>query len=116
MDELFEELKTILSQYSSQLTVVHDEPGYYYLETNKKDEKGKPYFFGMVKVGAKKVSFHLMPIYCDPSLVEEISSDLKNRMQGKSCFNFTKQQSELAKELTSLTEKCIESYKTDGKI
>lgn len=77
MDELFEELKSILSHHSSKMTVVHDEPGYYYLETKKNDEKGKPYFFGMVKIGAKKVSYHLMPIYCDQSLLDSISSDLK---------------------------------------
>jgi len=116
MDELFEELKIILSHHSSRLTVVHDEPGYYYLETKMKDEKGKPYFFGMVKIGAKKVSYHLMPIYYDQSLVESISSDLKNRMQGKSCFNFTKSQKNQLKELKSLTENCIKSYKADGKI
>jgi len=66
----------------------------------------------MVKINKKKVSFHLMPIYCDQSLVESISSELKKRMQGKSCFNFTKSQPELAKELKALTAKCIKSYKS----
>jgi len=98
------------------LVVVHDEPGYYYLETSKLDAKGKSIFFGMVKSGAKKVSYHLMPIYCEPSLLKSVSPELKVKMQGKSCFNFNELQPVLFEELKSLTQKCIQSYETAGKI
>lgn len=116
MNELFEELKSILSDCSTQLNVIHDEPGYYYLETNKQDEKGKSYFFGMVKIGPKKVAFHLMPIYCDPSILNSVSPVLKKKMQGKSCFNFTKMEPELIKELQNLVKKCFDSYRAVNKI
>jgi len=116
MENVFEELRLILGSHSKKLDVVHDEPGYYYLNTKKLDAKGKPIFFGMVKSSAKKVSFHLMPIYCEPSLLDEISPELKARMQGKSCFNFNKQQPELFEELNALTVMCVQSYKTEGKI
>ena len=116
MEAIFKELKTILSHYSVHLSTLHDKPGYYYLETNTKDGKGKPHFFGMVKQGPKKVSYHLMPVYCDPSLLDNVSADLRKRMQGKSCFNFTKSDSALFLELGSLTARCFESYKSDGKV
>ncbi|MBX2847428.1 MAG: hypothetical protein KTR16_03855 [Acidiferrobacterales bacterium] len=116
MEELYAELKLIMSSNLSGLSVVKDKPGYFYLDTKKVDEKGKPYFFGMVKMSAKKVAYHLMPVYCEPSLLEPISAELKKRMQGKSCFNFTKNQPELLEELKTLTASCIDSYKVAGKI
>jgi len=116
MNEVFDELKIILSSHSSKMVVVKDEPGYYYLDTKKTDAKGKPIFFGMVKSGAKKVSYHLMPVYCEPSLLETISPELKKRMQGKSCFNFAKVQAELFEELKALTKLGVKSFKAAGKI
>ena len=116
MEELFDELKSVLCAYSSEMNVVHDEPNYYYLNTTKKDQKGKAIFFGMVKVGAKNVSFHLMPLYDDPSLANPISPALKRKMKGKSCFHFSKIQPELIIELGTLTKRCVESYQTLGRI
>jgi len=116
MEELYQELRAVLSAHASVLDVVTDEPGYYYLNTNVKDGKGKPHFFGMVKKGPKKVALHLMPLYCDASLAASISPPLKKRMQGKTCFNFTKAQPDLMNELGALTDKCIASYRADGKV
>jgi hypothetical protein len=48
------------------------------------------------------VSYYLMPVYVDPCLLDGISENLKRRMQGKSCFNFTETDQPLFKELTRL--------------
>jgi len=45
-------------------------------------------WFGAVKLGKVYVSYHLMPLYMNPSLVKTISPQLRKHMQGKSCFNF----------------------------
>lgn len=57
-----------------------------------------------MKIGAGKVALHLMPLYSQPELLDRISPALKKRMQGKSCFNFTKMDETLLAELAALTE------------
>jgi hypothetical protein len=52
-----------------------------------------------------------MPIYAFPGLLEGISPDLKKRMQGKSCFNFTALEESLLVELSDLTHKGYEKHK-----
>ena len=65
---------------------------------------------GRVQVGKAYVSFHLMPIYANPTLVRELSTGLRSRMQGKSCFNFTTSDEHLFRELDVLTERAIGSF------
>jgi hypothetical protein len=45
------------------------------------------------------VSIYLMPVYVEPSLMDGASDGLRKRMQGKSCFNFTKVDEPLIGEL-----------------
>jgi hypothetical protein len=68
-------------------------------------------FFGAVISGRAYVSFHLMPLYWDPSLLVKISPALKKRMQGKSCFNFTSPDPALFRELGKLTSKGFVLYR-----
>lgn len=76
--------------------------------------KGKEVWFGAVRIGKRYVSYHLMPIYACPDLLEGMSSDLKKRMQGKSCFNFTNMDDQLFKELEDLTKRGFERFKKLG--
>lgn len=71
-------------------------------------------YFGSVKNNKSYVSFHLMPVYVFPELVSNISPELKNHMQGKSCFNFKKIKTILFKELSRLTKKGVAEYKKAG--
>jgi hypothetical protein len=45
-------------------------------------------FFGAVMRFKSYVSYHLTPLYVCPEMAKTVSSALKKRMQGKSCFNF----------------------------
>ena len=67
-------------------------------------------FFGAVKIGKRYVSFHLMPVYVHPELLDGISPELRQRMQGKSCFNFTRPDDALFAELGSLTGAGYNAY------
>lgn len=53
-----------------------------------------------------QVAFHLMPVYRDPDLLDDLNESLLKRMQGKSCFNFTKVDDALLSELADLTACC----------
>jgi len=107
----FHALKMVFSKYEKQLHVNADTREKYYLETRSPSYKGKPLFFGAVIRGRAYVSFHLMPLYWDPSLASGISANLKKRMQGKSCLNFLAPDPALFRELGKLTSKGFALYR-----
>ena len=107
---LFAALKQILARYSDDLTVVADEEGDYHLDTHHVMKNKQRLFFGAVRINKNYVSFHLMPVYVNPSLLDTIDINLKKRMQGKSCFNFTSLDEELIDGLATLTETGYQYY------
>jgi hypothetical protein len=74
----------------------------------------KPLWFGAVQVKKNYVSYHLMPVYLNPALLETVSPGLLKRMQGKSCFNFTSSDAQLFRELAELTEAGFNDYVRQG--
>jgi len=100
----FVKLKALLQPYESKLIIVADTKDHYALETpHVMKNKHRVYFAG-VKMGKSYVSYHLMPVYALEEVRDEISPELKKRMQGKSCFNFSEPDEKLFKELAKLTK------------
>jgi len=110
----FEALKAILEPLEPRLIKVHDEPANYYLDTPHILKNKKPLYFGSARLGRRYVSFHLMPVYLYPDLLEGMSDELAGRMQGKSCFNFKAPEPELFTELRVLTNRGFERYREAG--
>jgi hypothetical protein len=106
---VFARLKAILAKHGKKASVVHDTADHFYLNEAAPDAKGKPVFLAAAKVGAGKVAFHLMPVYAKPELLNEITPELKKRMQGKSCFNFSSVDEDLLRELEQLVKKAVKS-------
>jgi hypothetical protein len=107
-EEVFAELKSVFGKYAARLTVKVDTPIEYTLVTKVPSpfpqHKGHPMYFGCVRLGKAYVSFHLVPLYMNPTLTKTISPALKKRMQGKACFNFKSQpEPEALSELKRLT-------------
>ena len=73
-----------------------------------KDRIGRPLYFAGVKTGKNYVSYHVMPLYMKPDLMKVVPPALKKRMQGKSCFNFTRVDEGLLQELAALTARGYE--------
>lgn len=115
-DKIFSKLKSILAKYELKLAVLHNKNDNYYLNTPTSDTNKKPEFFGAVQIKKSYVAFHLMPVYYYPELLDSISQELKNKMQGKSCFNFKDTDDKLFAELKSLTESCFDKYKSLKKV
>ena len=113
-EAVFQRLKKSLKQHERQLDVNNDSPISYYLNSQKPDAKGKPVFFGAVQSKKSYISYHLMPVYMFPDLLDGLSPGLKKRMQGKSCFNFKEMDEVLFKELDALTKKCFQRFKSEG--
>ena len=55
-----------------------------------------------------------MPLYACPDLLNSISPELRKRMQGKSCFNFTAIDKALFAELKRLTRAGYQRFKQAG--
>ncbi len=101
---VFRDLRAILQPYEKQARVAADTPVFYSIETREPILRGKPMFFAAVRAGKAYVSFHLMPLYSNPDMRNRISPELRKRMQGKSCFNFTRSDPQGFAELARLTK------------
>ncbi len=104
----------MLARHAPPLVVTADGPAGYSLDLPTDDLPPPRRFVGAVRMGRRYVSFHLMPVYAFPDLLDGISPELRRRMQGKSCFNFTAVDEVLLGELEGLTTASIARYRRDG--
>jgi len=111
---VFKELKNIMQPYAKKLDCKSDVMGGYHLDTKHIMQNKKPLFFGGVKINKNYASYHLMPVYVQPNLLKNISDNLAQRMQGKSCFNFKSIDNELFMELSDLTQAGYRYYESEG--
>ena len=114
LPNVFEQLKNILKPYAENLTLKTDTPDTYYIDGPYSEKWKKQLFFGSAQVKKNYVSFYLMPVYMYPDLLQDISPELKKRMQGKSCFNFKKVELKLFEELAVLTRKSVEKFQQEN--
>jgi len=106
LQPVHDRLKALLAPYRDSLVVAADGPGGMTLELPT--YRGQPWgFVAATRLGKRYVSYYLMGVYGDPALAANMSPELKRRMQGKSCFNFTRIDEALLAELADLTEKSI---------
>jgi hypothetical protein len=99
---VFDRLKEILTPYAPEMHVSADDATWYGLDLASPEERNPTTWFAAVRSGRRYVSTYLMSVYVDPSLLDGASPDLRKRMQGKSCFNFSKVDEPLFAELESL--------------
>jgi len=88
-EDVAAELKKVLQPYVSRCHVSEGTSMGYALMMKNASYKGKPLFFAAARAGKAYASFHLMPLYVFPELVDRVSPELRRRMQGKACFNFS---------------------------
>jgi hypothetical protein len=110
----FNSIKSILKKYEKSLRVIADSNDNYCLNAGYDEKRKADIYFGGVQIKKNYVSFHLMPVYVNPNLLQKLSPELKKRMQGKSCFNFKVIEMKLITELSMLTKNGFEFYKKIG--
>ena len=111
---VFEQLKSILEPYAEKLTLKVDTSDTYYIDGPYSERWKKQLFFASAQVKKNYVSFYLMPVYMYPDLLNDISPELRKRMQGKSCFNFKRVEPGLFQELSDLTQKSVERFQQEN--
>lgn len=110
---VFERLREILKPFADRLLVKVDTSSEYSLDTPYSEKWKRELFFGAVQLKKNYVSFHLMPVYMFPDLLNGASEELTKRMQGKSCFNFKRVQERLFDELTELTRQGFDRLESE---
>ena len=110
--ETFRTLRGLLEKHRGRMVVTADTPTDYTLASpDMQDRSGKPLFVAAVQIKKTYVSFHLMPVYMNPALLETLSPALRKRMQGKACFNFVTIEPADTRELSTLIKKSIAGFK-----
>ena len=108
-EDVFNRLREILAPYQGRLAVLADEPTSYELGAPTLPGKtGR--FVAAVRNGKAYASFHLMTVYAYQDMVDGMSPELRKRMQGKSCFNFSRVDEILFAELADLTARGFERF------
>ena len=113
LDAVHDRLRAILDPYRDDLSVTREGPGGMALEVPGLEGKPWGYVAG-TRLGKRYVSFYLMPVYASSELAATISPDLRKRMQGKSCFNFTTVDEGLFAELAELAERGIPGFQAQA--
>ena len=109
----FDSLRAILRKFEKRLILLKDGENEYSLTAPYSERFKKELWFGGVRIMKNYVSYHLIPVYAFPDLLDDVSATLKQRMQGKSCFNFTTMSPELLQELESLTRRGFERFEQE---
>lgn len=117
-DAVHARLKSILKELEAgSLQARLDQSGDYVLIGPPTERsRGKEVWFGAVQKRKNYVSYHLMPVYAFPDLLEGVSPRLKKRMHGKSCFNFKEVDEPLFQELADLTRAGYERFTRENLI
>jgi len=110
-EQIFARLREILRKQSGNLSIKDESPNRFSLVGGAHPKHKTPMPIAWTEVGKNYVSYHLMPIYGCPKLVESSSQKLRARMQGKSCFNFKAVDEALFEELERLTVAGFEAFK-----
>jgi hypothetical protein len=114
-EAIFSRLRRILEGYAAGTLILHNEKAgnMELVGPATPHSLGREVWFGAVRIGKRYVSYYLMPVYAFPDLLDGISPELKKRMQGKSCFNFTREDEQLFAELAELTERGYQRYRQE---
>jgi hypothetical protein len=108
----FDALRALLKKNCGTAIVTVDKRGDFQVASKTMvDRIGRPLFYASVQVRKNYVTYHLLPIYMNPTLKDSLSPALKKRMQGKGCFNFTKVDATEFEELGAVTKKGIAGFK-----
>lgn len=114
---MFSRLRDIFASHASEAVVTSDTADRYYLSSHEvRARDGYRTGFGGVEIRKSYVSAHLIPVYVHPDLLSGISADLRRRMQGKSCFNFRKEDEALFAEFAGLVEAGVRCFRSEDRL
>ncbi len=123
LEPAFTRLRSILQKHSHTLSVSEDTSTSYCLAATPGPATLKAWGGKMrrpaipvawVQTGKNYISYHLMGIGHNAKLLGTLSKELRARMQGTSCFNFSVVDETLFAELDQVTGNCIAAFRNAG--
>jgi hypothetical protein len=114
LESVFAELASRYRAHTADLVTKQDTPTDLIFVGPDPGPQGREVWVGGVQQRKRYVSVHLMPVYVNPELLENLSPRLRSRMQGKSCFNFSRLDPELFDELEVLLERGLRAWRESG--
>lgn len=114
--EVFAPLRALLTPFARRLYVAEDTGTVYTLFVAAATGKQPPTYFASVGIRKSYVSFHLPPTYYYSELLDDLPAALRARMQGKTCFNFKRVETERFAELADLVKKTFAHCEAEGLI
>ena len=106
-EEVYARLCELLGKHKDKLSVGIEKPGTIWMSVIGETYRGKPLYYAGVRMGKNYVSYHLVTVYMNKV---KMSPELKKRMQGLGCFNFTSVDEKLFSELDKLTGEGLKNY------
>ena len=103
LDQLFRDVKALLTPYAQHFSVRMDRPHRYELWSEKAvviaGRKRKEVFFASIIVQSNYLGFYFMPVYADKDLEKVFSPLLCALKRGKSCFHLKNSEHRLLEDL-----------------
>ena len=106
-EAIYARLCELLGKHKDKLSVGIEKPGTIWMSVIGETYRGKPLYYAGARLGKNYVSYHLVTVYMNKV---RMSPELKKRMQGKGCFNFTSMDEKLFSELDKLTVEGLKNY------
>jgi hypothetical protein len=121
LDEIFDSLKAILSQYSPPLVEraggTKNKRNYHLWSEREVEIAGRKrkeiYFAGLI-IQRGYVGFYYMPIYTDEKLENVFEPELLKTLHGKSCFYIRKLDGQTLSQIKSALKTGFDLYKKRG--
>ncbi|KAA3614854.1 MAG: hypothetical protein D8M58_10390 [Calditrichaeota bacterium] len=120
MDELKiiqQKLIAIFKEHIPPLKIEIESETNFKVSGTKEAMQGKQkvdgYYFGSVVPKPKDIRLYYFPIYTHVSDFENISSNLRKCLKGKSCFHIKKMDVELENDIRKMVNKGVELYLKD---
>jgi hypothetical protein len=115
---IFNDLRTLLSQYAPPFQPKHDDERYYDLWSFKdlviEGRKRKEVYFAGIIIQKDYVGFYFMPVYAEPEVKGFFKPELLSRLKGKSCFHIKSLTPELKNQIRDALAQGFEMYKQRG--
>ena len=118
LNEIFSELRVLLTSYSPPFSAKTDTPRYYDLWSFKdlviEGRKRKEIFFAGLIIQKSYVGFYYMPVYAAPEVKQLFKPELLRLLKGKSCFHIRKLTPDLLNQITEALERGYRLYQERG--